>query len=291
MNNNMDEKLRDLLCDRAVFGLTDEEAKQFDELSNGADSGMDALSFELAAAAIAVAEMRREEMPAHLEAKLLKAAESHFAREKGSVEAEESGIHDQPTQSFQWKETKPSRSFFDWFGWAAAAAACVALAVTFFYNQNRISELQAKVEQLTPKPTPEETLAQKRDRLKAAGGQISVAEWTKGNVKETEGVTGEVVWSDARQEGYMTFRGLPVNDANKEAYQLWIFEDAKLEAHPKDGGVFNVTSEGEVIVPITAKLRTIDPKAFAITIEPPGGVVVSTREKIAVLGPVKPSTT
>ena len=291
MNNNMDEKLRDLLCDRAVFGLTDEEAKQFDELSNGADGDMDALSFELAAAAIAVAEMRREEMPAHLEAKLLKAAESHFAREKDSVEAEESGIHDQPTQSFQWKETKPSRSFFDWFGWAAAAAACIALAVTFFYNQNRISELQAKVEQLTPKPTPEETLAQKRDRLKAAGGQISVAEWTKGNVKETEGVTGEVVWSDSRQEGYMTFRGLPVNDPNLQAYQLWMFEDAKLEEFPKDGGVFNVTSEGEIIIPIDPKLRTISPKAFAITIEKPGGVVRSDREKIAVLGPVKPSTT
>ena len=290
MNNNMDEKLRDLLCDRAVFGLTDEEAKQFDELSNGADGDMDALSFELAAAAIAVAELRREEMPAHLEAKLLKAAESHFAGEKGSVVVEDSGIHDQPTQSFQWKETKPSRSFFDWFGWAAAAAACIALAVTFFYNQNRISELQAKVEQLTPKPTPEETLAQKRDRLKAAGAEIVRAEWVPGNVKDLN-VTGEVVWSDARQEGYMTFRGLPVNDPNVEAYQLWMFEDANLEPLPKDGGVFNVTSSGEVIIPIDPKLRTVDPKAFAITIEKPGGVVQSKRDKIAVLGPVKPSTT
>lgn len=290
MNIDMDEKLRDLLCDRAVFGLTDQEAKQFDELSNGADGNMDALSFELAAAAIAVAELRREEMPAHLEAKLLKVADSHFAREKGSVEVEESGIHDQPTQSFQWKETKPSRSFFDWFGWAAAAAACIALAVTFFYNQNRISELQAKVEQLTPKPTPEETLAQKRDRLKAAGAEILRAEWVPGNVKDLN-VTGEVVWSDSRQEGYMTFRGLPVNDPNLQAYQLWMFEDAKLEEFPKDGGVFNVTSEGEIIIPIDPKLRTISPKAFAITIEKPGGVVRSDREKIAVLGPVKPSTT
>ena len=89
----------------------------------------------------------------------------------------------------------------------------------------------------------------------------------------------------------MTFRGLPVNDPNVEAYQLWMFEDAKLEDFPKDGGVFNVTAEGEVIIPIDAKLRTIDPKAFAITIEKPGGVVRSDREKIAVLGPVKPSTT
>ena len=37
MNENMDEKLRDLLCDQAVFGLTDEEAKQLEELSSSGD--------------------------------------------------------------------------------------------------------------------------------------------------------------------------------------------------------------------------------------------------------------
>lgn len=288
MSSNMDEKLRDLLADQVTLGLSDQEARELGELLGSADGSMDAQSFELTAAAIALAETRYEPMPAGLEAKLARAAEEYFGTAKSEIHE---SIHDQPTQAFKWKEPKASRSFFDWFGWAAAAAACIALAMTFFYNQNRISELQAKVEQLTPKPAPELTLAQKRDRLKAMGGEIAQAEWTKGNVKETEGVTGEVVWSDAKQEGYMTFRGLPVNDANKEAYQLWIFEDAKLEAHPKDGGVFNVTSEGEVIVPITAKLKTTAPKAFAITIEPPGGVVVSTREKIAVLGPVKPSST
>ena len=88
----------------------------------------------------------------------------------------------------------------------------------------------------------------------------------------------------------MTFRGLPVNDPNREAYQLWMFEEAKLEDLPKDGGVFNVTAEGDVIIPIDAKLRTTDPKAFAVTIEKPGGVVRSEREKIALLAPVKPAS-
>jgi hypothetical protein len=46
-----------------------------------------------------------------------------------------------------------------------------------------------------------------------------------------------------------------------------------------------------VIIPIEAKLKTVSPKAFAITIERPGGVVVSSREKIAALAPVKTSTT
>jgi anti-sigma-K factor RskA len=288
MSSNMDEKLRDLLADQVTLGLSDDEARELGELLGSADGGMDAQSFELAAAAIALAETRYEPMPANLEAKLARVAEEYFGTAKSEVD---DGIHDQPTQAFKWEEPKASRSFFDWFGWAAAAMACIALAMTFFYNQNRISELQAKIDQLTPKPAAEETLAQKRDRLKAAGGEIARAEWTKGNVKDTETVTGEVVWSDAKQEGYMTFRGLPVNDPNLQAYQLWMFEDGKLEEFPKDGGVFNVTSEGEVIIPIDAKLRTVSPKAFAITIEKPGGVVRSDRSKIAVLGPVKPSST
>ena len=285
MSENMDEKLRDLLADRATVGLSEEEASQLDELLGSLD---EAESFELAAAAIALAETKMEPMPAGLEAKLARSADEYFGSAKEEIHE---SIHDQPTQAFKWEEPKASRSFFDWFGWAAAAMACVALGFTIFFYQDQITDLQARVGQLSATPTPAPSLAELRDRMKASGGQIAQAEWTKGNVKETEGVTGEVVWSDAEQKGYMTFRGLPVNDANLQAYQLWMFEDANLEPYPKDGGVFNVTANGEVIIPINAKLRTVNPKAFAITIEKPGGVVVSDRTKIALLAPVKPSST
>ena len=285
MNENMDEKLRDLLADRATVGLSEEEASQLDELLGSLD---EAESFELAAAAIALAETKMEPLPAGLEAKLARSADEYFGSAKEEIHE---SIHDQPTQAFKWEEPKPSRSFFDWFGWAAAAMACVALGFTIFFYQDQITDLQARVGQLSATPTPSPSLAELRDRMKASGGPIAQAEWTKGNVKETEGVTGEVVWSDAEQKGYMTFRGLPVNDANLQAYQLWMFEDANLEPYPKDGGVFNVTANGEVIIPINAKLRTVNPKAFAITIEKPGGVVVSDRTKIALLAPVKPSST
>ncbi|MBL8125981.1 MAG: anti-sigma factor [Blastocatellia bacterium] len=287
MTNNMEEKLLDLLCDQAASGLNEDERLQLEKLSAGANSDMDAQSLELAAAAIMMAEMGAiEAMPSHLEASIAAAAGKYFTA-KGSESSIHESIHDQPTKAFKWQETRPSRSFFDWFGWAIAAAACVALIGTFIYEQNRIGDLQAKVMQLTPTPVVEETLAQKRDRLKKEAADVTRAEWTKGNVKDSEGVMGEVVWSDEKQEGYMTFRGLPVNDANKEAYQLWIFEDGKLEPHPKDGGVFNVSSDGEVVVAIKAKLKTNAPKAFAVTIEKPGGVVVSDRTKIAALAPVK----
>ena len=57
-----------------------------------------------------------------------------------------------------------------------------------------------------------------------------------------------------------------------------------LEPHPVDGGVFDVTRNGEVIIPIDAKIAVSNPTAFAITVEKPGGVVVSDRSRIPLVG-------
>ena len=48
------------------------------------------------------------------------------------------------------------------------------------------------------------------------------------------------------------------------------------DANPIDGGVFDVPAGvGEHVVRIEAKLQVLRPQAFAITLEKPGGVVVS----------------
>jgi DNA/RNA-binding domain of Phe-tRNA-synthetase-like protein len=61
-------------------------------------------------------------------------------------------------------------------------------------------------------------------------------------------------------------------------YQLWIFDKGRGAYSTKtavDGGVFDVdTATGDVIVPIDAKLEIFEPTLFAVTTEPPGGVVV-----------------
>jgi hypothetical protein len=56
---------------------------------------------------------------------------------------------------------------------------------------------------------------------------------------------------------------------------------------PIDGGTFDVNSNGEVVVPINARLKAKAPHLFAVTIEKPGGVVVSKREKIAAIAKVE----
>ncbi len=64
----------------------------------------------------------------------------------------------------------------------------------------------------------------------------------------------------------MLFRGLPVNIPTQEQYQLWIFAKNQSEKTPIDGGVFDITSTEEVIIPINAKSMLKMPFMFAVTV-------------------------
>jgi len=111
--------------------------------------------------------------------------------------------------------------------------------------------------------------------------------WRAGGDATGERVMGEVAWDEASQTGYMRFVNLRHNEPNAEEYQLWIFDGERDQRYPVDGGVFDVTSSGgEQIVPIHAKLRVRVPLVFAVTVEQPGGVVVSDRSRIAAIANV-----
>ncbi|HBE68132.1 MAG TPA: hypothetical protein DDW52_08280 [Planctomycetaceae bacterium] len=129
------------------------------------------------------------------------------------------------------------------------------------------------------------TLSDEREQLLGDESSIQVA-WADGTTPIDGGVSGDVVWNTSRQSGVMRFVGLPVNDPTVEQYQLWII-DPDRDDEPIDGGVFNVTSEQEALVAIDAKLKVLNPKAFAITIEQPGGVVVSTQDRLPLLAAVE----
>jgi anti-sigma-K factor RskA len=111
--------------------------------------------------------------------------------------------------------------------------------------------------------------------------------WRAGGDTTGEQVAGDVVWDEASQTGYMRFVNLRHNEPNAEQYQLWIFDGTRDQRYPVDGGVFDITSRGgEQIVRIHAKLRVQVPLIFAVTVEHPGGVVVSDRTRIAAIADV-----
>lgn len=264
MSQQNDDLLFDLLEKRAVYGLSAEEEKQLEELG-----GSDDLSFDRAAAAINLADLGTiDEMPTNLRARVIADANEFFA--------------DKPPASVPVETPVPARSglgLFGWLGWAVAAIACIVLAATMLVTRNT-NQIAAGV---TPTPTPEHlTPEQMRERLIKSAPDLAKADIGAGNVKELK-PTGDIVWSDADQAGYIHVKGLPKNDPTKEQYQLWIFDQNQDPKTPVDGGVFDVSADGEVTIPINAKLKVKNPQLFAITIEKPGGVVVSKQEKVASL--------
>ncbi len=90
-------------------------------------------------------------------------------------------------------------------------------------------------------------------------------------------MSGDVVWNGQRQAGFLRISGLAVNDPAAFQYQLWIFDEARRAYSDDvavDGGVFDIDqATGEVIIPIRSKLPVAEPFLFAVTTEPPGGVV------------------
>jgi anti-sigma-K factor RskA len=264
MNENMEEVMLDLLCKKAVFGLNEQEEKQLAELQQ--EAGADATtSFELTAATLAMADLdTSEEMPSHLRSRIVADAEKYF--------------EDNSTVS-TIVPVRPERgSLFNWLGWAVAAAACLALAFNLYYTRP-----QAPIATVpgTPTPTPEQKLtpSQMRQGLMLSAPDLARASWGPGKMSDIN-PSGDVVWSDSKQEGYMRLSGLPKNDPTKETYQLWIVAENQDPKTPVDGGTFNIDSDGEVIIPINAKVKAMNPQAFAITIEKPGGVPVSKQKKV-----------
>jgi hypothetical protein len=101
---------------------------------------------------------------------------------------------------------------------------------------------------------------------------------------ELKNITGDVVWNDKLQTGYLRFVGLKVNDPAIEQYQVWVIDERGME-QKVSGGIFNATAQGEVIVPIEPGIDVGRVALFAITIEKPGGTWVPDLERRVVVAP------
>ncbi|MEO0649727.1 MAG: hypothetical protein AAFZ65_03500 [Planctomycetota bacterium] len=160
-----------------------------------------------------------------------------------------------------------------------------ALVATAADRESDLLDQVAELEDLLYVPSPEVRLQR---LLESADDVVRVA-WNTTPDPLVAGVDvgGEVIWSDSRQEGYMLFDAMRSNAQLDEQFQLWIFSSTQSADTPVDGGVFDVAaSAGKVVVPIDAKLAVEDPSLFAITLERPGGVVVSSRERLLLLAEV-----
>lgn len=268
------ERLNELLIDRALWGLDENEERELEAaIEHGADEAAGAYDHAVAALALAF-DADPEPMPEALRKTLCAAG-------AGFVEGVSSSRDPRPTPESQVVGTISRAVVLAWSGWLAAAACLL-----FVFTISRAPTV----------PTLEQRIA----ALEIRAPDVVRANWASLTAIGADrhpldnGVSGVVIWSDELDEGYMRISGIIPNDPSEFQYQLWIFDARRpagdlprfraeglpeiLTQRPIDGGVFDVTSDCEVIVPINAKLPVGEGVLFAVTKEPPGGVVVSDRD-------------
>lgn len=276
-NLQMRARLLDLLADEAVQGLSDAERAERDRLLL-AFPELDAESFARAAAAAdlaldptTAAAPLSDSLRARLEADALRVFAESEPTPPATREPSAPTLRTVPSTARESSSLRSMSRSATWAGWVVAAAAAMTAIFVILPDAEPIAP--------APSGLRAELLADEIDTQTLA--------WTATDDPAASGASGDVVWSDAAQEGYMRFRGLAVNDPEVEQYQLWIFDAERDEARPVDGGVFDVASaDTDVVVSIDAKLPVSRATLFAVTVERPGGVVVSSRERLPLLAKV-----
>jgi len=252
-------RLDELLSESMLRTLLPDEIRELEELA-GTETDALLAHAEQAAASAASAFVNHdtevESMPANLQMKLQKQAAYHFASRS--------------SEAFPGPGSERRANRLPWL--LTAAAGIIAI----FGWQPRFSE--------TSVLSGEEML---QELVAEAPSDLLRLDWTVLEDPASIGASGELLWSDSEQRGYMRFRGLAANDAAQSQYQLWIFDDKADTNYPVDGGVFDIPAGvDEVIVAIDPKINVKEAFQFAITVEAPGGVVVSKRERIPLLAAV-----
>lgn len=274
-NHPQRERFEQLLVDRATIGLDESKSQELDrlaiELGIPADDSVD-----LAAAAIdsLVAIEELEPLPEHLRQAVVASAGNAIgqSQDSASSSATASEIANPAIERPVAASPRSQLTLRDMFS-LLAVAACLIFAAFVWFSQPKIDSVlpiaQQRIELLESKPLDLVQVSWKRMQ------------------KDSPNAIGDVVWSSSQQQGYMTFQGLPRNDPSVEQYQLWIFDKNRNDKYPVDGGVFDIHNANlDSVVAIDPKIKIDEATMFAITIERPGGVVVSDRSRLPLLAKV-----
>lgn len=240
-----------LLCDRALVGLDDAERLAL-ERSLARRGALDDAAFDLVAARLDCAlhaDRPLEPMPTHLRATCVASIE-RLADPSRPVDHSASAGHLAPAAG---------RSLTPWLGWAIAAVLAIAAVVPV-------------VRRTGGGPPPRPPIASDAARIALL----------KTDDPLCASASGELVWDESAQRGRLVVTGLEPNDPRALQYQLWIFDATRDERFPVDGGLFDVPNDGRAVLEIAPPVPIREASLFAVTVEPPGGSVVSDRRIVLV---------
>lgn len=278
-----------------ALGVFDEQEER--ELRDMVGGDLDDIvrEFELAAAALTTAlPTAAPAIPAHLKDKLRRSGADWAGQAKARPTTTDRGalrLAHERAPGAPAMTTRPA-GWKVWGGWVAAAA-CLSLAAIGWWSNRPAPSAPAATLGFRAEPgADQDRLAELRSRLifwaNQEQGDAILASWTPTETPDAtaSGAGGDIIWSTTHQAGYMRIEGLAPNDPGVYQYQLWIFDED--QKHPVDGGVFDMPAGAQgkdILVRVDPKISVRKPTLFAVTVERPGGVVVSDRERIALVAP------
>ena len=274
------ERKFDLLIQRATTGLSDAEQHELDQLAGSSDIWKEIDRFEITAAAfdLALVPSEQEIIPSDVHDRLLISA-GKFLGDRTSPPPAADLSGSAPDSKFELSNRRSTAASFRWREIASIAvtAACLLLMLSGFNPFAKTSN------------APVANVMERMDEfISSRPTDLLELQWEP---MSDSNAGGKVLWSDARQEGYMVFSDLDPNDPSLEQYQLWIFDNDANQKTPTDGGVFDISKselgpDGTVVIPIKATVPVNRAVQFAVTVETPGGVYVSERKNIPVLAKI-----
>jgi hypothetical protein len=251
------ERLEELFIAQTLFGLNPDEEVELQELWANLKVDLGSLARVICALDVMALEGHDVELPKHIRERI---------RDRATSEVIGAATPTRTVSQSIWKNPL--------LPWALAIAASLALIGTLVTSA---LNTPSQIAPLSP--------SQRRNQLVANATDLVSKSWSEGPTG-IPGAGGDIVWSPSKQLGFMRFRGMTVNNPTNEQYQLWIFDRNQDEKTPIDGGVFDIASNDEVVIEFQPKIKAQDVYLFAVTIEKPGGVVVSDRSRLPLLSSI-----
>lgn len=173
------------------------------------------------------------------------------------------------------------------FNWWLATAATLFLALWGWRElairaaKVRMRDQEATIRQLTDQNT---LLSEQRAKLATEMSALANADTrsiTLTGQAASPAASARVFVEPKARRALVFFYNLPANGDDK-SYQLWIIRTD--QAKPQSAGVFSAAKDGHATVTVENLPTDVAIKAFAVTLEPRGGVEQPTNTNFIVMG-------
>ena len=162
-----------------------------------------------------------------------------------------------------------------WMAILAPATAALALATILLWVSN--NRLNSQLEKLRQQIAEQRHKSEETNTLLNLAGDRDTILVSLNSPPHTPAAQGHVLYNP-RQKMLCYMGNLPALPPDK-TYQLWLVPDS---GNPISAGVFTPKSSGEGYIMMSPMAGGVKPKAFAVTIEPAGGVPQPTGPMVQV---------